>query len=70
MTARTGYAGGEGAGPKDMVCYHGGPKDTMYGDYHYAEAVQVRDYHYAEAVQVSSSSSPKIITAPHPARHT
>jgi len=30
-TARTGYAGGTGAGPAGQVCYHGGPSGTFYG---------------------------------------
>jgi len=43
-TARTGYAGGSGAGPAGQVCYHGGPSGTFYGvpgGLHHAEAVQV-----------------------------
>lgn len=41
-TARVGYGGGNNqTGPYGLVCYHGGPAGTMYGDMGYAEAVEV-----------------------------
>lgn len=37
-----GYAGGEPSGQDGMVCYHGGPSGTMYGNMGYAEATEVQ----------------------------
>ncbi|KAH8093514.1 hypothetical protein JL720_4650 [Aureococcus anophagefferens] len=41
VTARVGYAGGVGGSPDNLVCYYRGPPKSYYGDYDYAEVVEV-----------------------------
>ena len=41
VTARVGYAGGVGGSPDNLVCYYRGPPKSYYGDYGYAEVVEV-----------------------------
>ncbi|KAH8065155.1 hypothetical protein JL722_2062 [Aureococcus anophagefferens] len=36
-----GYAGGVGGSPDNLVCYYRGPPKSYYGDYDYAEVVEV-----------------------------
>jgi len=41
ITAHVGYAGGFAEGPGGLVCYHGGPRGTLYSDMGHGEATEV-----------------------------
>eukprot|EP01047_Picozoa_sp_COSAG01_P024336 COSAG01_NODE_1502_length_10101_cov_6.907119_4_plen_218_part_00 len=41
ITSHIGYGGGPAPGPGGLVCYHGGPRGTLYEDLHFAESTEV-----------------------------